>query len=1245
MTFRKQRMATFRRGAADPLLGFEKSYLQSGIISGPTYAASEIAYGQPKPAYLRSEANTNLLTIYCTPVDPLRLVFAIGLESANNGGNEGALRNYIARIQDAETIPMAGNNAYVYAYVNENGQPNDPEYWTVEYGIENATLNNGVDREFYFQRSAPGSPNGGDLWFDLDNNYLKQYNTSGAVWEEVKRVYLGKIGVGNSGYIYTMQSWFPNLGIARFYDQQYTPWYEHPLRHYDGVSFLTDGLFTALDANDWANNTVIAQSITGNRIAMEAVSNTLTAMSTISNTNNTMIFFANSETALQVTTNNLTAMQFVANSVTSVNILANNTFTMPILVNSNVAMTAIANSQNFMNNIANNNYVLSLVANNIMIDPGSEIPTQVRMVTGNQANTFLAKIPPNPTMLNLFANGSVQNVSSMLLSSQAYYQSICSNPANIDAFTNQRVGPIFATGGNQITTITEGNTIYRVHVFNATGTFRVHSIGDSGANSIEYLVVAGGGGAGGDHYAGGGGAGGLREGKDFPVARQNYTITVGAGGAGFSRSPNGQVPTNPVNFVVLNRPERGTNSVFSSIIAVGGGGGAQESDSQYYANNELQNGFAYHEGGSGGGANHTTSGVFPWSPAGRGIQGHPTLGTQGHHGGGHARNNLPYFAASPIYPVDPFVFGGVGSTSFNGTMGYGHGGSGGGGAGRAGHTGFSFDSFHGPKGMNAHAAADGGAGKFSRITGTLTAYAGGGGGAGYWGSSNVPNTPFNSNSPTWSPGQVPSSPNNVMTLAIAQQQANNGFGGVGGGGNGNHAPGIFGPNTTAPAPTIVSPQAPQWPGRIRGGAGQTNRGGGGGAGGGCDVGPTAPNPSFPTRFYSPAGYADGGNGGSGIVIIRYPVGRLPDQYTKPLTCNVEYVVVAGGGGGAASHSGGGGAGGVRSSVSGHLSGGGQPAEPVFTAKEGTPYPIIVGAGGAGGAYPNHNIPSLRPFMGNDSQFATVLSVGGGRANDGHQGYSGGSGAGAGHAHNAPGHNSPNPAIASTFPFGTLGRGRGQGYFGQGFQGGVASDGIAPGAPTSPIFPIGAGTGGMHTNGGGGGAGERGKDAGLGPLANRIGSGGNGIWTTITGSNTYFGGGGGGGYHNGIIPNTIPLDGYGKGGLGGGGDGAYAWDSAVPPFLSQNAQSGEANRGGGGGAGCHQTMPNQPGMPASGIHGRIGGNGGSGVVIIRIPRTFSAVFTPGCTVANSTDVADQFVYTVSATSTTNETVRFNRNTPV
>ena len=70
-------------------------------------------------------------------------------------------------------------------------------------------------------------------------------------------------------------------------------------------------------------------------------------------------------------------------------------------------------------------------------------------------------------------------------------------------------------------------------------------------------------------------------------------------------------------------------------------------------------------------------------------------------------------------------------------------------------------------------------------------------------------------------------------------------------------------------------------------------------------------------------------------------------------------------------------------------------------------------------------------------------------------------------------------------------------------------------------------------------------------------------------------------------------------------------------------NGTANTGGGGGGGYNSA----------------GGSGGSGVVIIKIPNTYSANFTSGVTFSMSTGVSGYKVYTVTATSTTSETVTF------
>jgi hypothetical protein len=88
---------------------------------------------------------------------------------------------------------------------------------------------------------------------------------------------------------------------------------------------------------------------------------------------------------------------------------------------------------------------------------------------------------------------------------------------------------------------------------------------------------------------------------------------------------------------------------------------------------------------------------------------------------------------------------------------------------------------------------------------------------------------------------------------------------------------------------------------------------------------------------------------------------------------------------------------------------------------------------------------------------------------------------------------------------------------------------------------------------------------------------------------------------------------GTGGSGGGGAGSSSNGVA--------GSAGSANTGGGGG-----------GAKASGN----GGNGGSGVVIFTLPTQATATFSAGVTQTSAVVGANR-VYTVTATSTTDETV--------
>ena len=233
---------------------------------------------------------------------------------------------------------------------------------------------------------------------------------------------------------------------------------------------------------------------------------------------------------------------------------------------------------------------------------------------------------------------------------------------------------------------------YKVHTFTSTGnsTFAVTGSGD-----IEYLVIAGGGGGGRDDFpsgrgTGGGGAGGFRtnvygvtsggganaEAK-YGVTAQNYTITVGTGGAGGTGSST--TGSDGVNSSIV--PASGT-----SIISTGGGGGGGHNDS---AN------FAGRDGGSGGGAPNANSSSYVGSGvSGQGYDGGAPYNPSPYYGSGGGGAGSVGGAASSGGSGN----GGLGlQSSINGTATYyaggggghgvgsqGSGGSGGGGSGSSG---------------------------------------------------------------------------------------------------------------------------------------------------------------------------------------------------------------------------------------------------------------------------------------------------------------------------------------------------------------------------------------------------------------------------------------------------------------------------------------------------------------------------------------------------------------------------------
>jgi hypothetical protein len=175
---------------------------------------------------------------------------------------------------------------------------------------------------------------------------------------------------------------------------------------------------------------------------------------------------------------------------------------------------------------------------------------------------------------------------------------------------------------------------------------------------------------------------------------------------------------------------------------------------------------------------------------------------------------------------------------------------------------------------------------------------------------------------------------------------------------------------------------------------------------------------------------------------------------------VQYLVIAGGGAGAQDTAGGGGAGGYRSSVIGEMSGGGASAESPFLASVATPYSLLVGNGGTRPSGPGQN-------NGQNSQFASIVSLGGGSpggsAGFGANGYSGGSGGGAYNGTPGSGTTGQGYAGANTS---TGGGGGGAGSAGSGNNGG---SGVSSSITGTAVTRAGGG-GGLNGTGGSGGGG-------------------------------------------------------------------------------------------------------------------------------------------------------------------------------
>ena len=250
--------------------------------------------------------------------------------------------------------------------------------------------------------------------------------------------------------------------------------------------------------------------------------------------------------------------------------------------------------------------------------------------------------------------------------------------------SNYYSGTVAPPTGGTIDTYTDGGTDYRSHTFLDDGTFTVVA----GTISADYFMVAGGGGGGnaGDGSGawgagGGGGAGGFLTATGTSLISQDYTITVGDGGAGAGYQISAENGTDGANSIIA--PVSGT-----TYTALGGGAGASGVGTS-----------TGNVGGSGGG------GAYSNRASGLGTAGPPR---QGYDGG-----------------VNTYVPGGA--------AGGGGGAQGGAAAagGAMGGTGVSNNYRDGSagttKGTN-YFAGGGSGGSYDQTAGLINAYGGGAGG-------------------------------------------------------------------------------------------------------------------------------------------------------------------------------------------------------------------------------------------------------------------------------------------------------------------------------------------------------------------------------------------------------------------------------------------------------------------------------------------------------------------------------------
>ena len=257
---------------------------------------------------------------------------------------------------------------------------------------------------------------------------------------------------------------------------------------------------------------------------------------------------------------------------------------------------------------------------------------------------------------------------------------------------------ITGSGGGNILTVTLTGTFPALDYLNTNLTLSGLTI--SVPITVDYLVSAGGGGGASGYIgigSGGGGAGGLRssygnasgtpawvnETSFILSLGYNYSVTIGAGGAGSSLNDGefGGIGGN------------GSSSVFHSITSIGGGG------ARSYANNSAPSS----SGGSGGGGTYqNTAGTANASPSQGNNGGAGSLYGSGYGGGGGGGagsvggNGGPSTAGAGGDGLEVNIIGGTGNF-----YGGGGGGSSSSGSGQPGTGGLGGSGVGGNGGVNA----------------------------------------------------------------------------------------------------------------------------------------------------------------------------------------------------------------------------------------------------------------------------------------------------------------------------------------------------------------------------------------------------------------------------------------------------------------------------------------------------------------------------------------------------------------